>query len=208
MKVLLLNGSPHAAGCTFTALCEVKAALNGEGVEADIIHCGKQTAVCTVCGYCRRSDPPRCIYDDVLNTVLAKLDEYDALVLGSPVHYAAASGLATAFFDRLFWIAGSRLAFKPGAAVVSARRAGTTAALDQLNKYFTISNMLLVGSQYWNMVHGACPEDVKQDIEGMQTMRQLGRNMAWLLRSIAAGREAGIEPPVREQRLYTNFIRG
>lgn len=207
MKVLMLNASPHIKGCTYAALCEVKAALEGEGVAADIVHCGVDTAVCSDCGYCRHSDPPRCAEDDMLNRVLDILDDYDALVLGSPVHYAAASAIAAAFFDRLFWIASDRLAFKPGAAVVSARRAGTTAALEQLNKYFLFANMPLVSSQYWSMVHGNQPEDVAKDAEGLQIMRQLGRNMAWLLRSIEAGKAAGLDLPKREPRQKTNFIR-
>ena len=150
----------------------------------------------------------RCVFDDdVANRVLEKAREADGLVIGSPVHYASAAGGITAVMDRVFY-AGSRfLAHKPGAAVVSCRRAGSTAALDQLNKYFTIAQMPVVSSVYWNMVHGNTPQEVEQDLEGLQVMRTLGRNMAWLLQCIQAGRSAGVEPPTREKRQSTNFIR-
>ena len=207
MKVLLLNGSPHLEGCTFTALSEVAATLKEEGIASRIVNiCEKPVQSCTICDFCKQS-PPRCMWDDMLNEVLAEIDEYDALVIGSPVHYASASGPITAFCDRLFHAAAGALAYKPGAAVVSARRAGTTAALDQLNKYFSINNMPLVGSQYWNMVHGNTPAEVLQDEEGLQTMRGLARNLAWLLKSIAAGKAAGIPMPEKEARIKTNFIR-
>jgi multimeric flavodoxin WrbA len=145
--------------------------------------------------------------DDLVNKTLARAGEFDGFVFGSPVHYAAASGFITPFLDRLFYAGGRHLAGKPGAAIVSCRRAGSTAALEQLNKYITINNMPLVSSQYWNMVHGNTPDEVRQDLEGMQTMRTLGLNMAWLLRCIAAGRAAGIAPPEYEGRVGTNFIR-
>ena len=144
---------------------------------------------------------------DVVNDIIPKLDDCDGLVVGSPVHYAAASGQITGVLDRLFYAASGKLRLKPGAAVVSARRGGTTAALDQLNKYFTINQMPVVSSRYWNMVHGNTPDEVRQDLEGMAIMRTLGRNMAWLIKSIAAGKAAGLEEPEAEPAVKTNFIR-
>ncbi|MDR2907153.1 MAG: flavodoxin family protein [Bacteroidales bacterium] len=206
LKVLLINGSPNEKGCTFTALSEVAASLNAEGVETEIIHIGKKAMQgCTACGACKRSEG--CAFDDLVNVVAEKAKTCDGLIFGSPVYYASANGSMLAFLDRLFYSAGKTFAHKPGAAVVSARRAGTTAALDCLNKYFTISEMPVVSSQYWNMVFGNTPEEVKQDLEGMQIMRTLGKNMAWLLKTIEAGKAAGIELPQHEKRLGTNFIR-
>ena len=206
MKVLLLNGSPHEKGCTYTALSEVAAALEEGGVTAEILWLGASPASgCLGCGGCRRTG--LCVRGDVVNDIIAKLDECDGLVVGSPVHYAAASGQITGVLDRLFYAAGGKLRLKPGAAVVSARRGGTTAALDQLNKYFTINQMPVVSSRYWNMVHGNTPDEVRQDLEGMAIMRTLGRNMAWLIKSIAAGKAAGLEEPEAEPAVKTNFIR-
>jgi multimeric flavodoxin WrbA len=148
-----------------------------------------------------------CIFDDAVNVAIGKADEADGFVFGSPVHYAGASGFITSFLDRCFFAGSDVFAYKPGAAVVSCRRGGATAAFDQLNKYFTISNMPVVSSQYWNMVHGNTPEEVLQDLEGLQIMRTLGQNMAWLLKSIAAGRKAGIVRPEPEEHIWTNFIR-
>lgn len=208
MKVLLLNGSPHAHGCTDTALREIAATLAEEGVDSRIVHIESSVHACMACGFCKKQPSPRCVYDgDSLNELLAEIDDYDALVIGSPVHYASASGAVTAFCDRLFYAAAAHLAGKPGAAVASARRAGTTATLDQLNKYFTINQMPVVSSQYWNMVHGNTPEETRQDAEGMQIMRTLARNMVWLLRCIEAGRAAGVTRPAAEPRQSTNFIR-
>lgn len=208
MKVLLINGSPRAKGCTYTALCEVTKELEKENIETEIFHIGsKPIRGCTACGGCYSKSPSRCVFDDdPVNIALEKAEQADGFVFGAPVHYAAASGGMTAFLDRLFY-AGDCFKYKPGAAVVSCRRAGSTAALDQLNKYFTISCMPVVSSQYWNMVHGNTPEEVRKDIEGMQTMRQLGRNMAWLLKCIAAGKAAGVKDPEEEPRVWTNFIR-
>ncbi len=208
MKVLLINGSPRAKGCTYTALCEVAKELEKENIETEIFHIGsKPIRGCTACGGCYSKSPSRCVFDDdPVNIALEKAEQADGFVFGAPVHYAAASGGMTAFLDRLFY-AGDCFKYKPGAAVVSCRRAGSTAALDQLNKYFTISCMPVVSSQYWNMVHGNTPEEVRKDIEGMQTMRQLGRNMAWLLKCIAAGKAAGVKDPEEEPRVWTNFIR-
>lgn len=207
MKALLINGSPHEKGCTYTALNEVAETLQAEGIETEIFHVGTQPiGGCIGCGGCAKNGNNRCVFDDVVNRALEKAEEADAYVFGSPVHYAAASGAITSLLDRFFY-AGKIHKFKPGAIVVSARRAGTTATIDQLSKYFTISNMLTVGSQYWNMVHGSCPDDVKKDVEGMQTMRVLGKNMAWVLKCIEAGKDAGICPPEHEQKINTNFIR-
>lgn len=208
MKVLLINGSPRANGCTYTALLEVTKALEAENIETEIFHVGnKPIRGCMACGGCSKNNSDLCIYDDdTVNIALKKAREADAFVFGSPVHYAGASGQITSFLDRFFY-AGSGFQYKPGAAIVSCRRGGSTAAFEQLNKYFTISNMPVVSSQYWNMVHGNTPEEVKQDLEGMQTMRTLGKNMAWLLKCIQAGKDAGVPLPAKEPRAVTNFIR-
>lgn len=208
MKVLLINGSPKAQGCTYTALYEVAKELEKENIETEIFHIGnKPIRGCMACGGCHRNGDSKCVFnDDTVNIALEKAKEADGFIFGSPVHYAAPSGLITSFLDRLFY-AGSCFAYKPGAAIVSCRRGGSTAAFDQLNKYFTIANMPVVSSQYWNMVHGNTPEEVKQDLEGMQTMRTLGKNMAWLLKSIQAGKNSGISLPEKEPRVATNFIR-
>jgi multimeric flavodoxin WrbA len=206
MKVLLLNGSPHKKGCTYTALSEIGVALEQNGVESKMSWLGMEAiSGCRGCGSCRSTG--KCVIDDNVNVLLDKINTYDGFVFGSPVHYAGASGFITPFLDRLFYAGGSRFAGKPGAAIVSCRRAGSTAALEQLNKYITISNMPLVSSQYWNMVHGNTPDEVRRDLEGMQIMRTLGQNMAWIIKCIAAGKAAGIALPTYEQRVPTNFIR-
>lgn len=206
MKVLLVNGSPHANGCTYTALCEVAGALEKEGIETEIFQVGtKPISGCLACGACMKTG--RCVINDTVNEFLAKVETADGFVFGSPVHFASASGALTSFMDRVFYGRGNLFAYKPAAAVMSCRRGGATATFEQINKYFTISNMPVVGSQYWNMVHGNNPDEVKQDLEGLQTMRTLGRNMAWLLKSIQAGRDAGVEVPEREAKVATNFIR-
>lgn len=206
MKVLLINGSPHKEGCTFTALNEVAKTLEKNGIETEILYLGvKPIAGCIACGKC--SQLGKCFIDDKVNEILARSDEFDGLVMGSPVYYAGPSGQIRAFLDRLFYAGGRRFAGKPGAAVVSCRRGGATAAFDQLNKYFTISSMPIVSSQYWNQVHGAYAEQVFQDEEGMQTMRTLGNNMAWLLKCIQLGKENGITLPEREPSVWTNFVR-
>jgi len=208
MKVLLINGSPKAKGCTYTALCEIAKELEKENIEAEIFHVGNQPIRgCMACGWCSKDNSGKCVFnDDTVNIALEKAKEADGFIFGSPVHYAGASGMITSFLDRFFY-AGNCFQYKPGAAIVSCRRGGATATFEQLNKYFTISNMPVVSSQYWNMVHGNTPEEVKQDLEGMQTMRLLGKNMAWLLKSIQAGKDAGITLPEREPRAVTNFIR-
>lgn len=206
MKVLLVNGSPRAKGCTYTALCEVAGALEKNGVETEIFQVGASpVAGCIGCGACLKSG--KCFVEDDVNRFVEKAKEADGFVFGTPVHYAAASGAVTSFLDRVFY--GKTVAFegKPGAAIVSCRRGGASAAFDQMNKYFTISGMPVVSSQYWNQVHGNTPEEVRQDAEGMQTMRTLGNNMAWLLKCIEAGKRAGVLYPGREPVVRTNFIR-
>lgn len=206
MKILVVNGSPHANGCTYTALCEVAAALEAEGMETEMIQVGtKPVSGCLGCGACIKTG--KCVIDDVVNEFIEKAKEANGFVFGSPVHYAGASGAITSFMDRAFYGKAAIYADKPAAAIVSCRRGGATAAFEQLNKYFTISNMPIVSSQYWNMVHGNTPEQVRQDLEGLQTMRTLGKNMAWLLKCIEAGKAAGIAKPEREAKVATNFIR-
>ncbi len=206
MKVLLINGSPHENGCTYTALRETADTLEKQEIETEILQLGiKPMQGCTACGVCRQTG--QCVFDDLVNEVAEKADSVDGLIVGSPVYYAAPSGQLCAFLDRLFYSAAARFAGKPAAAVVSCRRGGATAAFDRLNKYFAISSMPIVTSQYWNQVHGNTPEEVRQDLEGLQTMRTLGLNMAWLLKNIQAGREAGIPAPVYEDKIGTNFIR-
>ena len=208
MKVLMLNGSPHEKGCTYTALMEVAGELEKAGIQTEIMHVGGDLVHgCMGCGACSKLG--RCIYSqDKVNETVEKMKESQGLIVGSPVHYASAGGAVTSFLDRFFYSGGAYAAHKPAAAVASARRAGTTATLDQLNKYFMISQMPVVSSQYWNMVHGGCPEDVKKDEEGLQIMRVLGRNMAWLLQSIEAGKASGIAvPDMEKEKKRTNFIR-
>lgn len=207
MKVLLINGSPKAQGCTYTALHEVEKTLNKRGVETEILYLGKKpVAGCIDCRACKTT--ARCVFDDQVNEVLARLDTIDGLIVGSPVYYSGPSGQVTSFLDRLFFAGGGkRMAGKPGAAVVSCRRGGASAAFDRLNKYFMISSMPVVTSQYWNQVHGFTPEDVRKDEEGLQTMRTLGENMAWLLKCIEAGQKNGVKAPEYETQIMTNFIR-
>ena len=206
MKVLLLNGSPHKNGCTDRALREIAAELAKAGVDSEIFWLGaKPVGGCVGCGACAKAG--KCVFDGGVSEFVEKAREADGFVFGSPVHYASASGSITGFLDRAFYSGSQAFCGKPGAAIVSARRAGTTAAFDQLNKYFGISQMPVVSANYWNMVHGASPADVEQDLEGLQTMRVLARNMAWLLKCIAAGEAAGVARPEQEQKQKTNFIR-
>lgn len=206
MKVLLINGSPHEKGCTYTALSEIAGVLNENGIDTEIFQVGSDPIRgCVGCGGCAGKN--RCVFQDQINVALDKAAEADGFIFGSPVHYASAGGAITSFLDRMFFAGKENMVYKPGAAVVSCRRAGSTATLDQLNKYFTISSMPLVGSSYWNMVHGNTPEEVLQDKEGLQTMRNLARNMAWLLHCIEAGKKAGISVPQPESGNTTNFIR-
>jgi multimeric flavodoxin WrbA len=210
MKVLLVNGSPHEKGCTYAALSEVAGTLNREGIDVEIFQIGtKPLAGCIACKKC--VEIGHCVFDDKVNEFLEIAGDFDGFIFGSPVHYAAAGGAITSFMDRVFYsdLCSGRQSFylKPAAAVVSARRAGTTSAFDQLNKYFSLMEMPIVSSQYWNMVHGQTPDDVKKDIEGLQIMRTLGRNMAFLLKCKEAGIKAGIAFPEREETTFTNFIR-
>ena len=206
MKVLLINGSPHEHGCTYVALSEVESKLREHGIETELLYLGsKPMADCTACGKCSRDG--RCVFDDEVNRVHDKLDEYDGIVVGSPVYYAGPSGRLCSFLDRLFYSGQGRMAGKLGAAVVSCRRGGATAAFDRLNKYFTIANMPVVSSQYWNQIHGNNPDEARRDEEGLQTMRTLGENMAYLLKAGEAAREAGVKEPQRERVTMTNFIR-
>ena len=204
MKVLLINGSPHENGCTYTALSEVAKTLNAHGIETQIYHIGKKPVRgCIACGACEKLS--RCAFDDdTANEMLSLMREVDGIIIGSPVYYAGPNGALCALLDRAFYASGGTLQFKPGAAVVSARRSGTTATFDRLNKYFTINRMPVVSSQYWNGVHGFTPDDVKKDEEGLQTMRTLGYNMAWMLKSIANGNQP---IPIIEPRKSTNFIK-
>ena len=205
MKVLLINGSPNERGCTYTALAEVAATLQKHGIETEILYLGKKPiAGCIACGKCQLTG--RCVFNDLVNEVSAKLDGYDGIVVGSPVYYAGPTGQLTAFLDRLFYPNEARMAGKLAPSVVSCRRGGASAAFDRLNKYFLISNMHVVGSQYWNQVHGFTPDDVRKDKEGLQTMRTLGKNMAWLLKCIEAGKKAGVPFPAYEARVRTHFI--
>ena len=211
MKVLLVNGSPHKSGCTNRALEEVAATLQKEGIETEMFWIGnKPIGGCIACKRCVQTG--KCVFDDVVNTCREKAYEADGFVFGTPVHYGAASGNMTAFMDRLFYseLGGNQnkaFYLKPAAAVISARRAGTTATFDQMNKYFTIQEMPIVSSRYWNMVHGAVPEQVEEDLEGLYTMRVLGRNMTYLLKCQEAAKKADVALPEREPAIFTNFVR-
>jgi len=201
-KVLLINGSPHEHGCTYTALKEMIDVFTANGIESELVYLGKQPiAGCIACGKCYETG--RCIFNDKVNEIMDRIDEFDGIVLGSPVYYAGPAGQLCAFLDRLFYISKGRMAGKIGASVVSCRRGGATAAFDRLNKYFGISNMHIAGSNYWNQIHGNTPEEAVQDLEGLQTMRTLAQNMVWLLKC----KEAGIEMPEYEKKVATNFIR-
>lgn len=206
MKVILVNGSPKQKGCTYTALKEVEKQLNKNNIETEIFWIGnKPISGCLGCGGCSKTG--KCVIDDRVNEFLEKAKEADGFIFGSPVHFAASSGMLSSFMDRAFYGRGKLFANKVASAVVSCRRGGATATVDEINKYFLISNMPVVSSQYWNMVHGNTPEEVLKDEEGMQTMRTLGNNMAWLLKSIEAGKKAGINLPENEDIIRTNFIR-
>ena len=206
MKVLMINGSPNEKGCTFTALSEVSATLQKHGIETEFFQIGKKPVQgCVACMGCSKLG--RCVFNDAVNDINSHLDEIDGLIIGSPVYYGGPAGSLCAFLDRLFFSGGEKWFGKPAACVVSCRRGGATAAFDRLNKYFTIMNMPVVSSQYWNMVHGFTPDDVRKDLEGLQTMRTLGENMAYLLKCIEAGRKAKVPEPEMEEHILTNFIR-
>ena len=208
MKVLMLNGSSRPSGCTYTALREVAVSLEVAGIETEILFLGNEPVRdCTACGTCAKV-PGKCVFDDdIVNRIIEKARGADGFIFGTPVYYAHPSGRILSVLDRVFYAGKSAFIHKPAAAIASARRAGTTATLDVLQKYFTISQMPVVTSTYWTMVHGKQPEDVLKDEEGLQTMRNLASNMAWMLRCIEAGKAAGIQPPQEEFGARTNFIR-
>jgi multimeric flavodoxin WrbA len=205
MKVLLINGSPNANGCTFISLSEVAKTLNENGVDTEIVHVGnKDIRGCIACRKCKETK--KCVFSDLVNETAAAFAECDGIVIGSPVYYSSANGSVVSFLDRLFYSTSFEKTMKVGAVVVSARRTGCSSTFDVLNKYFSISGMPVAPSQYWNEVHGHTPDDVKKDEEGMQTMRVLGRNMAFLIKSIILGKERyGL--PEKEPRIFTHFIR-
>ena len=206
-KILLLNGSPHANGCTATALKEMIAVFEAERMETELIQVGNQSVHgCISCGFCEKND--RCVFtNDAVNETAKKLEKADGLVIGSPVYYGSPNGSLLSFLDRLFYSTGFSKQMKVGAAIVSCRRGGNTASFDVLNKYFTISGMPVASSTYWNQVHGFTAEDVKKDLEGLQTMRNLARNMAFLIRAIADAKKTyGL--PVVEQGYFTSFPDG
>lgn len=205
MKVMLVNGSPHAKGNTFLALDEMRKVFEQDGIEVEMLQVGHMDIRgCIGCHKC--AELGKCVFDDVVNVAAQKLAECDGMVIGSPVYYASANGTLISFLDRLFFSTSFDKTMKVGASVVIARRGGLSSTFDQINKYFTISNMPVAASQYWNSVHGAAPGEVSQDAEGMQTMRVLARNMSFLLKSIALGKEKyGL--PEKESWTATNFIR-
>ena len=209
LKVLLVNGSPHKDGCVRTALSEIATALDKEDVKSDVFWIGNQAlAGCIGCGSC--IGKRKCFREDVVSQFVQIMDNYDGFIFGTPVHYAGASGGLTSFLDRVFFIDefnGEHFAGKPAAAIATCRRSGATAALDQLNKYMTDCNMPIVPSQYWNVVHGNTHDEIRRDAEGLQTMRTLARNMAWMLKCFSLGKEHGIAFPVHEKHTMTNFIR-
>lgn len=193
MKVVMINGSRREKGCTYTALNEIAKVLNEAGIETELFHVGVKAVNGEM--------------NDIVSEVAQAVKTADGFIIGSPVYYASPSGEVIAFLDRLYGVAEADLRFKPSAAITSARRGGTTATLDVLNKYFLFNQMPVISSRYWNMVHGSSPEEVLQDEEGMQIMRCVGKNMAWILKSIEAGKQAGVEQPVAEEKVFTNFIR-
>ena len=207
MKVMLVNGSSHIHGTTMKALEEMVRIFEEEGIETEIIQLGsKPLADCIQCNACRKSG--ECVFkDDGVNEFVEKAKEADGFVFGTPVYYAHPSGRIMSFLDRAFYSGGAAFRFKPGMAVASARRAGTTASLDAINKYFGINQMPTVGSTYWNMVHGNCPEEVRQDLEGLQTMRNAAKCMAWMLKCFEAGKAQNIALPDTKKEVSTNFIR-
>jgi multimeric flavodoxin WrbA len=207
MNVLLINGSPHKNGCTFTALSEIAGELEQQGIETHIFPIGtKAIRGCIACGKCRESGYCACS-DDPVNECIDLMKKADGIIVGSPVYYASPNGALSALLDRVFFAGGNSFAYKPAAAIVSCRRGGAASAFDALNKYFTISSMPVVSSQYWNEVHGQTPEEVRKDLEGLQVMRTLGRNMAWLLKCIDVAKETVPFPEKETARHRTNFIR-
>lgn len=205
MKVLLVNGSPHQFGCTNRALEEVKNSLDKEGIDAEIYWIGNNVLGCRACGSCHKTG--KCVINDGLNEFAAKATEADGLVFGTPVYYSGPSGMMVSFMNRLFYSHGRSFARKPVASVVSCRRGGASETFAVMNQHYLMSNMIVVGSQYWNQVHGFTPSDVEKDLEGLQTMRTLGLNMAWIIKSINKAKEEGVEEPAYEPFTPTHFIR-
>ncbi len=209
MKVLLINGSPKTNGCTYTALSIAAEELEKNDIETEIFQVGlNPIRGCIGCGMCAKDENGLCCFgDDAVNDAIKACETADGIIIGSPVHYASASGAITSFMDRLFYAGGSKLRYKPGAVVASCRRGGASATLDQLTKYFGITSMPVVSSNYWNMVHGNTPDEVLKDEEGVQTMRVLGKNMAWMLKTLDAAKKSGVNPPEPEAKIKTNYIR-
>lgn len=206
MRVVLLNGSPHINGCTSRALKEIEKVLNTEGIETEIINVGnKNIRGCIACGSCTKNG--KCVFDDIVNEVAEKFKDADGIVVGTPVYYAGGNGTILSLLDRLFYSISYDTTMKVGSAVISSRRAGSTSALDEIYKYFGISNMPIVTSSYWNEVHGFTAEDVEKDVEGLQTMRNLGRNMAFMIKSINMGKEKFGLPQI-ERGIFTSFADG
>ena len=204
MKVLAINGSPHTKGCTYTALRLAADELEKQGIEVEIVQVGNQAIHgCTACGACRGRETPGCVFDDVVNVCIGKAEQADGILLGSPVYYSGIAGAMKCFLDRFFY-AGPDLKYKVGAAVVSARRSGVVDTFHQMNNYLNLADVAIVPSHYWNAVHGNSAEEVLEDKEGVQVMQTLGRNMAWLMKSIEAGR---VPIPGQEKRIFTNFVR-
>ncbi len=205
-KVLLINGSPNEFGCTYTALKEMIDVFNKNGIETELVYLGKAPiAGCIACGKCHVDG--ECVFNDKVNELMSRMDSFDGIVVGSPVYYAGPAGQLCAFLDRLFYSSCGKMTGKLAASVVSCRRGGATAAFDRLNKYFGISNMHTVGSQYWNQVHGNTPDQVKKDEEGLQTMRTLAMNMVYLLKATEAAKASDVPLPEYEKKIRTNFIR-
>ena len=205
MKVLCINGSSHPNGCTATALNAVREALENERIETELLFIGNQpVSDCIACGHCRQTG--KCVFDDIVNQITEKAALCDGFIFGSPVYYAHPSGRILSVLDRAFYSGSRHFAYKPAAVVLSARRGGLSASFDALNKYLSINCMPVVASTYWNDVHGNSPDEVHQDLEGLNTMANLGRNMAWLLHCIEAGKQAGFEHPI-PTKVFTNFVR-
>ena len=209
MNVLLVNASPHEKGCTYTAVSEIAKTLNAEGIDTKIVHIGKAMKhPCVACMTCAKTKAGKCVFsDDPVNECIELLKNADGFIIGEPVYFAGPASQAQMFMDRLFFSAGASLAFKPAAAIASCRRGGLTSTMDRMNKYFTYAQMPVVSANYWNGVHGNTPEEVVQDLEGMQIMRTIGKNMAWLIKCIEAGKKEGIVCPEQEKKVRTNFIR-
>ncbi len=206
MKVILVNGSPNKNGCTNRALEEISSTLKLHGVGSEMFWIGnKAISGCIGCGACFKTK--KCFIDDKVNEFLEKAKDADGFIFGTPVHYAGPTGFIKAFMDRAFYGKKNFFEYKPAATIVSCRRGGATAAFDDLNRFYTISNMIVVGSQYWNQVHGTKKEEVEEDKEGLQTMRTLANNMAWILKCLECASKNGINPPEKEERISTNFIR-